>query len=152
MAKHKPFFPQQVQPHLGGMQQIPAQQTRVGVLVESSISAGPLPSPEIIAEYDKVLPGAANRIIKMAENEQTHSHNMQIRTEGHRFKLTITGQVFGFIIGISGVAGGIWLVGHDKSIGGFSVFFTSLAVLVGGFIYSRRKPAPKPSQPIAAQK
>ena len=141
MAKHKPFGPQPIQPHTGGMQ------PGVGLLVQSVQSiSGPLPSPDIISEYDKVLPGAADRIIKMAESEQTHSHAMQIRSEGHRFGLAITGQVFAFIIGIAGVVGGIWLVAHDKSIGGFSIFFASLGTLVGGFFYSRKKTI-KPSQP-----
>lgn len=145
MAKNKPFLPQQMQPHSSGMQHGLAQH----VVVESI--SGPLPSPDIIAGYDRILPGAADRIIKMAENEQTHSHDMQIRAEGHRFKLTITGQVFGFIIGIVGVGGGVGLAAYDKSIVGFSVFFTSLGILVGGFFYSRSKSA-KPSQPGTSQK
>jgi len=32
--------------------------------------SGPLPSPDILINYDRVIPGAANRIIEMAEKNQ----------------------------------------------------------------------------------
>lgn len=37
-------------------------------IVESR--SGPLPTPEDFAKYDAALPGAAERILKMAEDEQ----------------------------------------------------------------------------------
>ena len=36
--------------------------------------SGPLPPPKILEDYDRVCPGAADRIIKMAEKEQKASH------------------------------------------------------------------------------
>ena len=44
-------------------------------LIEQTFT-GPLPKPEDFAEYEQVMPGAANRILAMAEKEQ------QIRTDG----------------------------------------------------------------------
>ena len=32
--------------------------------------SGPLPNPEAFEKYDQALPGAADRILRMAENEQ----------------------------------------------------------------------------------
>ena len=37
---------------------------------------GPLPTPEDFAKYNLVLPNAADRILKMAENEQTNRHEI----------------------------------------------------------------------------
>jgi len=34
--------------------------------------SGPLPHPEILSGYEKVLPGSADRILKMAEKQQDH--------------------------------------------------------------------------------
>ena len=42
---------------------------------ESRHYSGPLPLPEDLAKYDQIVPGAAERIIKMAENEMQHRHN-----------------------------------------------------------------------------
>ena len=41
---------------------------------------GPLPHPEHFAHYDETLPGAAERILRMAEKEQDHRHAWE-RTE-----------------------------------------------------------------------
>lgn len=35
---------------------------------------GPLPSPRQLSEYEQCLPGTAERIVAMAEKEQTHRH------------------------------------------------------------------------------
>jgi len=148
--KNKPFLTNQVNqptkpnflpPNLS--QQVLGQQSMVAVETMTSHS-GPIPAPEIIAGYEKVLAGSADRIIKMAEKEQDHRHQIQLRGQSHQAKLTFIGQLFAFIIGFSGIAGGIYLVKNDKSIAGFSVFFTSLAVLVGAYFYNIRKRSTPP--------
>ena len=49
---------------------------RVGIIVQQASSSfqGPIPHPDHFAQYDKVLPGAAERILKMAESEQANRH------------------------------------------------------------------------------
>jgi uncharacterized membrane protein len=117
------------------------------VAVETSLTlSGPLPAPDVIGGYEKVLPGSADRIIRMAEKEQDHRHALQGRSQTHLVRLTFVGQLFAFVLGISGILGGIYLVKNDKSIVGFSVFFTSLAALVGLFLFNQSrqsKPAVK---------
>lgn len=39
--------------------------------------AGPLPPPAILDGYEVVVPGAAERILQMAEKEQAQSHALQ---------------------------------------------------------------------------
>lgn len=111
--------------------------------------SGPLPAPEVIQGYETVLPGAADRIIKMAESEQAHHHKMEEKNEKRRFTASIIGQTFGFVLGMTGIIGGVVLLVNDKSVTGFSVFITSLATLVGAFVYQRRKAknATKPTPP-----
>ena len=36
--------------------------------------SGPLPEPWVIQDYEKIQPGAASRIIRMAERQQDQSH------------------------------------------------------------------------------
>jgi uncharacterized membrane protein len=38
---------------------------------------GPLPQAAELERYEQVLPGAAERIIKMAENQQVHRHQLE---------------------------------------------------------------------------
>ncbi len=36
--------------------------------------SGPLPHPQILAQYNQAVPNAADRIIKMAESQSNHRH------------------------------------------------------------------------------
>lgn len=40
---------------------------------------GPLPPPEVLKEYAKVLPGSPERLLKLVENEQQHTHKNENR-------------------------------------------------------------------------
>lgn len=55
--------------------QIHSQQLQVS----QKIHQGPLPAPEDLQRYEQLLPGAAERIIKMAELEQQHRHSQEVK-------------------------------------------------------------------------
>lgn len=101
---------------------------------------GPLPDGDTFARYESVLPGAADRVIKMAEKEQSHEHAQESRLLRYEALLTLVGQFFGFAIGMAGIIGGVTLASQDKSLVGFGIFFTSLASLVGAYLYRCSKP------------
>lgn len=46
------------------------------VLHEERRISGPLPTPDILLGYDEVLPGAAERIMRMAEKEQASAREV----------------------------------------------------------------------------
>lgn len=59
---------------------------------------GPLPLPEHLEKYDKILPGAAERIVLMAEKQQEHrmaAENSVLKTVN---KARILGLIFAFIL------------------------------------------------------
>lgn len=43
----------------------------IEMIRENLYFSGPLPPPAIFERYDRILPGAADRILKLAENEQS---------------------------------------------------------------------------------
>lgn len=143
MQQPKPTF---VPPGISGKILGQPQSGHVIQVQQTQIS-GPIPAPEIIAGYERILPGSADRIIKMAEKEQEHRHGMERTNTKMTAAIIILGQFLGFTIGISGIVGGIYLVLHDKPITGFSIFFASLATLVGVFLYDTvKKRQSKPQQ------
>ncbi|MGL5123851.1 MAG: DUF2335 domain-containing protein [Fusobacteriaceae bacterium] len=99
---------------------------------------GPIPHPDLFEKFDKVLPGAAERILKMAELEQENRH----KTENIQINLlkinSILGLLFGFIITIAIIGSGLYLLLNDKSIQGFSLIITSIIGLVGAFKYKKK--------------
>lgn len=56
------------------------------VLVDTAVSiysemfAGPIAHPRHLAEYERILPGAAERIVAMAERQQAHNIDVNSRT------------------------------------------------------------------------
>lgn len=54
--------------------------------------SGPLPAPETYAQYDEVHPGAAERILRMAEKEQDHRHRSEDRIISHEYGVRYTAQ------------------------------------------------------------
>ena len=48
------------------------------VIYQSVEYSGPLPAPGMLAKYNEVLPGAADRIIAMAENQAAHRQEKEL--------------------------------------------------------------------------
>ena len=92
----------------------------------------------MLAAYERALPTSAERILRMAEQEQTHRHHLEPTDLETRAGIARLGQVFAFALGISGTVGGMLLATFDKSLAGFGVFFTSLATLAGIYLYTQR--------------
>lgn len=105
---------------------------------------GPLPPPEILQKYDTVLPGAAERIIAMAERQAAHRQQMEKevvqgeiadkeadRQEAHR------GQLFGLVIALVAFSCGTALVimGHAKA--GTAIATSVILGLVSVFVFGR---------------
>lgn len=55
---------------------------------------GPVPSPDQLAKFEQVLPGAAERIFRMAEKEQEQRHsNEKVSTECQTFVVKKEAQI-----------------------------------------------------------
>ena len=112
------------------------------MLIEASAWSGPLPKPDILRQYNEILPGAADRILKMAEEQQKHHHNQDrlqldmyltaLRSDSRRSNL---GLAAGLLVTLMGLGGGIFLVyaGHDAA--GAAIAGLNLLGLAGVFVY-----------------
>ena len=112
--------------------------------------AGPLPPPDVLAKYDELHPGLAERIVGMAEREQGHRHqcelgalNQELRNHEARNREAFRGQLFGFLIGsIAIVAGSNTAALGAQWPGGF-IGGGGVIGLVAVFILGRRNPERK---------
>src|SRR6266487_6387560 len=66
-----------------------------------SIFLGPLPPPEALAKYEEVLPGAADRIITMAEKQVGHRQKLESKVVGSNTFNERLGMILAFIVVIS---------------------------------------------------
>ena len=118
------------------------------MLVEASWT-GPLPPPQALQQYDEILPGAADRIFRMAEERHRHqieqekaaialendallSVDKNIAAEHSRSKL---GLVFAFVIALAGIGTGAWLTAIGKAGFGMAFVLGPLVGLAAVFVY-----------------
>lgn len=69
--------------------------------------SGPIPPPNIINEYEKILPGSADRILAMAEKQSKHRQTMEKMMIQAESRDSLLGILFGFLLGIGCVVAAI---------------------------------------------
>lgn len=108
------------------------QVARTTARLELGVHSGPLPPPEVLAEYERGCPGAGQAILKMAGDEQKHRHDMNQLVVGTNTALMRRGQVFGWIF-ISGcVFAGVYMLVHGINAGGIISLLLALVSTFGG--------------------
>ena len=101
----------------------------------------PLPPPNALARYNDVLPGAAERILQMAERQQEQDHNAQMEAIGIERTVVVSdarraylGLMAGFIISLLVIGGGIYLIATDHEWAGGVPIGINLTGLAGVFV------------------
>lgn len=100
--------------------------------------SGPLPDPVDFGAYETVLPGAAHRILTMAEAEQSHRHTIDWHRERAAVNLSYLGALSGHVVAI----GGLVLAGVSAFLGypilGGVIGVPTIASMVYAFLQGRR--------------
>ena len=109
-----------------------------GQVVTRTVSqsySGPVPPPNILKEYDLVVPGAAARILAQAEAQTQHRIKLEDRVTNSDIRKSYWGLGIGAVVSLVPVVGGCILValGHDTA--GAAIAGTSLASLAAVFVY-----------------
>ena len=108
------------------------------IMMQSVEYSGPLPTPSMLAGYNDVLPGAADRIMTMAEKQAAHRQEKEIikvRTEARDSLLGIASATLLCLI-IVGCGTTIALVVRNSAavICGSVLDFAGIASIVGTFL------------------
>jgi uncharacterized membrane protein len=119
------------------------EQLKVGLrrefvqIVQSETFSGPLPPPEVMQGYEKVCPGAADRILVMAERQSEHRRSLEARYQTQGGRREWLGMLLGFILAAGAIGGGIYLVAHNHQAEGLTSIILALGGLVSVFVYAR---------------
>jgi uncharacterized membrane protein len=115
----------------------PAHQRRNGgqVAVQASYS-GPIPQAQELAKYEAIIPGAAERILQMAEKNQAHQISIEIKALDAARREARRGQVFALLIALCafGAAIAAMIMGYPvvaSVIGGTTVVSLAVAFIKG---------------------
>ena len=100
----------------------------------TEVSIGPLPPPEVLHRYEEIVPGAANRILEMAENQS--KHRMQLEKNDSR--RSFFGLAAGFFLSLGMIGGAIYLIVKGEAWAAVSLIGINVAALAGVFVYGSR--------------
>jgi uncharacterized membrane protein len=99
--------------------------------------SGPLPPPELLAKYNDVVPNGAERIIKMAENQQAHRQDLESTVVHGNVQSEKRGQWMGLTISTLVLLAGFYLACIGKQVAGSTIAVADLASLAGVFVYGK---------------
>lgn len=105
----------------------------IAIIQRISMSSSPVPPPEILEGYEKAVKGGGEWLLKYTKEEQKHRHDLN-RLQLRYYSL---GQIYGFVLGLFGIGGGLFLASQGAQWFGFVTFFTTLLSLVGLFVYNK---------------
>lgn len=114
-----------------------SEEVQTLLLAQLQGHAGPLPSPEMLAEYKDVSPRALDWIFEAATKEQDNRHwcdKEPLRQSGRA-------QIFAFTIAILVILVGAFLVYEGKSTQGLAAIMVPLASILGVFVYKEIRSA-----------
>jgi uncharacterized membrane protein len=103
--------------------------------------SGPLPHPALLQGYEKVFPGCAERIVKMAEEQSAHRRALEQARLAATNRTERLGQVFGFIIAMTAVLGGVYLAAIGKNALAVTSIIGALTTLLTVFVVGKRQQA-----------
>ncbi|MDW3683074.1 DUF2335 domain-containing protein [Cupriavidus sp. CV2] len=149
-------------------QRVPARQVapqpnpQIIHATQTKLHTGPIPAPDVLHDYNVLVPGSAERIIAMAEQQAKHRQELesrslegdisardrQIEVEHGRIQGIILnerlGQLLGWSVGAGCVAAAIYCI-----VGGYGTIAAGLfmSIPVGGIINAIRQPTAKRPPP-----
>lgn len=110
-----------------------------GHITAVSSYSGPLPPPDALIKYNEASPGAADRIIAMAEKEMAHRHKNEEKIIAERIRLSYVSIIMSFIsvILLAVLVGyGLYLGADGVAVG---AAIGAIASVAGLFIYAKVK-------------
>ena len=109
---------------------------------------GPIPPPDLLHHYNQIIPGAAERILQMAEAEATHRHEIergvlaaQQEAESNRYRETSMGQRYAIMavaLDFSIVAYSLYLHMEKTAM---TIATSTIVGLAMAFVAGRKKPS-----------
>lgn len=100
--------------------------------------SGPIPPPNILEGFERIVPGSAERILRMAEQNSEHQQAIEKLALTSRFKEVRRGQIFGLVAVICALATCLLslYLGSEKAamiIGGTTIVGLAAAFIVGRY-------------------
>ena len=100
--------------------------------------SGPIPMPDVLRDYERVLPGLAERIVRWTEDEASQRRTV----ERSLVQLSWGGLWSALLLALTTIVGGMLLAWYGRNVVGVIGVVGALAGLVIVFLAGQRRPVP----------
>lgn len=107
--------------------------------MQASRWSGPLPPPDVLVNYNAAFPGAAERIVQMAEEQSAHRRSLEGSVVQANIRAQSRGQWLGFLLALVIIAIGGGLLFMGRSVEGFALLIGDVATLLFAFVWGRTR-------------
>lgn len=107
--------------------------------VMAEYTSGPLPPPSMLRGYEEVLPGAADRIFTLMEQQSIHRHDLETKMLDSDVRSRDRGQVFAFVLCFIVIVGGFVAILAGQELTGMAAILTAVAGVAATFLVTRRR-------------
>lgn len=98
---------------------------------------GPLPTPDLLGGYEDVVPGAGERILRMAEKEQEHRHAWEDRSLENERVYSLRGLRLGWLTSLSLALGAVAAAWFGEPVVGTALAAASATGMVWKLVQGR---------------
>lgn len=136
------------------------QQRMVETQTHQQVYEGPIPHPDILAGFERLVPGSAQELMAMAKLESEHRRKLEADTNAANiaaqkqqlatnhyqttavFRSDLVGQVCGVLVAAGCIGGAVFLALNDREIAAVALAAIPTAAVVQAF-FSKRPQASK---------
>jgi len=99
--------------------------------------SGPIPPPQVLEQYNKLVPGFAERFMVMAEKQSDHRHELESTVIKGRSRNEWWGLHYAFLLAVLFGAGSFYLILQGLATAGIALIIAEIVGLVVVFITGR---------------
>ena len=110
------------------------QERYIQTIQISEMYSGPIPHPNMLREFNDIIPDGADRIMKMTENQSNHRQRMEDKVISAKNRDSLLGILFAGAIGLLGIGGTIFLMYSGQTVEGVLLGGGTLGSLVGVYL------------------
>lgn len=108
-------------------------------MTQSFSFSGPLPPPQLLGQYNDVIPNGAERLMKMAEVQQNHRQELEKAVINGNVKAESRGQWMGLVVSVAVIGAGTYLAAIGRQITGGILVGVDVVALASVFVFGKHK-------------
>ncbi len=108
-------------------------------MVARSMFSGPMPPPELVREYEAILPGAAQYFFASLERQALHRQQLEQKVIAANISNERRGMWLAFTLAVIAIVCGTLLIHENRDPQGLSLIVGTMVSLCAVFVYSRSK-------------